>query len=94
MLDCERRALAAIAEYDLPIDPADYARRANAYVHFYSHVAKTRRWNLPDRAPTSCQRCGGGLRPGSRTNCPQSLKKLTKKPTRLGLEERGVLVVG
>ena len=50
-LDCERRALAVIAEYGLPIDPADYARRANAYVHFYSHVAKTRRWNLPDQAP-------------------------------------------
>ena len=50
-LDCERRALAVIAEYGLPIDPADYARRANAYVHFYSHVAKIRRWNPPNEAP-------------------------------------------
>ena len=50
-LDCERRALAVIAEYRLPIDPSDYARRANAYVHFYSHVAKTRRWSPPDQAP-------------------------------------------
>lgn len=50
-LDCERRALEAIARHRLPLDRAEYARRANAYVHFYDHVAATRQWNPPGLAP-------------------------------------------
>lgn len=50
-LDCERRVLAALEQFGLPIDRAEYAQRANAYVHFYRHVARIRRWNPPDQAP-------------------------------------------
>ena len=49
--DCERRALQAIARHGLPLDLAEYARKANAYVHFYDHVAATGRWNPPGQAP-------------------------------------------
>lgn len=49
--DCESRVLEAIDEFDLPLDRDLYARRANAYVHFYQHIAKTRQWYDEGRAP-------------------------------------------
>lgn len=39
-LDCDRKALELIKQYDLPIDQMDYIRRANAYALFYNVVAK------------------------------------------------------
>jgi len=42
--DCERRVLEMIKEYDLPIEPKHYAKRANAYVYFYEVVARTGNW--------------------------------------------------
>lgn len=54
--DCERRAHAAIIQYDLPIDPDQYAQKANAYVYFYNHLLKTRAWNGPHNSPYELQR--------------------------------------
>lgn len=50
-LDCERRTLSKIRSFGLPLSVEHYAQRANAYVHFYSQVAKTRKWNEPGKAP-------------------------------------------
>ena len=50
-LDCERRVLEKITRFGLPIDPVEYAQRANAYVHFYRHVGLTGRWYPPGQAP-------------------------------------------
>lgn len=50
-LDCERRTLGLIDQYNLPIDREDYAQKAAAYVYFYNHLAKTRQWNEPGQAP-------------------------------------------
>lgn len=54
--DCERRAHAAIIKYNLPIDPNQYAQKANAYVYFYNHLLKTRAWNGPHNSPYETQR--------------------------------------
>lgn len=43
-LDCERRTLRIAARNHLPIDPAAYARSANAYVAFYRVAHDYRRW--------------------------------------------------
>ena len=50
-LDCERRTITKIRSFGLPIDVRGYAQRANAYVHFYGQVEKTRAWNETGRAP-------------------------------------------
>lgn len=50
-LDCERRSVAKIQAFSLPIDIADYIRRANAYVFFYDHILKTRAWYPAGNAP-------------------------------------------
>jgi hypothetical protein len=52
-LDNEMRAVAMIKEWDLPIDIADYTRKANAYVLFYNWLHKTRRWSVPPNTPYS-----------------------------------------
>lgn len=49
--DCERRTLRLIRELDAPIDLEQYARGANAYVHFYNVIADTRKWYAPSRRP-------------------------------------------
>lgn len=49
--DCERRTIRLAKELDAPIDLEEYARGANAYVHFYNVIADTRKWYRPDRKP-------------------------------------------
>ena len=49
--DCERRTIRLARELDAPIDLDNYARGANAYVHFYNVVADTRKWYRADRRP-------------------------------------------
>jgi hypothetical protein len=44
-LDCERRALKKIMEYDLPVNTATYIQRANDNVLHYRWIQKTRCWN-------------------------------------------------
>lgn len=43
-VDCERRAIAKIIEYELPISETIYIQRANCYLLYYNHVFETRRW--------------------------------------------------
>lgn len=54
--DCERRAIRLMRELDAPIDVEQYARGANAYVHFYNVIAETRKWYAPDRRPYNMPR--------------------------------------
>jgi hypothetical protein len=42
--DNERRTLRLIKELDAPIDVADYAKRANAYIHFHNVLGDLRKW--------------------------------------------------
>lgn len=60
-LDCEKRTVKKIEEYDLPINIKEYTKKANAYIHLYNYIEITRKWsvepyknervwkNLPDR---------------------------------------------
>lgn len=52
-LDCERKVVQAIKDYDLPLDPGMYTRSANAYVRSYKYIHKYRKWNKPGIAPSS-----------------------------------------
>ena len=49
--DCERRTLAMIKDYDLPIDGEKYARMAASYVMFYEYVKKHRKWYKIGKEP-------------------------------------------
>lgn len=49
--DCERRVIELINEYDFPIDPEEYAQKANAYVHFYNYVEENRTWYIAGKEP-------------------------------------------
>lgn len=46
--DCERRTMRLIRELNAPIDLAQYARAANAYIHFHNVMAETRKWYRDD----------------------------------------------
>lgn len=50
-LDCERRAVACIKEFGLPLPIESYIRKANAYVFFYDFIATSRQWYPADCAP-------------------------------------------
>lgn len=50
-LDNEKRTVAMIQYWDLPIDLDDYIKKANAYILFYNWMHKTRRWSLPPNTP-------------------------------------------
>ena len=43
-LDCERRVLAKIAAHGFPIDPKEYAKKANSYVAYYYAMPELRGW--------------------------------------------------
>jgi len=43
-LDCEKKAVELIEEFDLSIDVADYIQSANIYILFYSILPKTGDW--------------------------------------------------
>lgn len=42
--DCEKRVVKFIKKYNLPIDPGEYMKNANAYVLSYFVMMKTRKW--------------------------------------------------
>lgn len=44
-LDCEKRAIAKIKRYKLPIDIEEYIQIANFCLFFYNHTITTRKWN-------------------------------------------------
>lgn len=49
--DCERRTIRLMRELDAPVDIEEYARGANAYIHFYNVMAVKRKWYRPGRRP-------------------------------------------
>lgn len=49
-LDCERRTVKLIEQFDLPVDIPTYIQSANAYVYFYNYVKLRRRWNKTGKA--------------------------------------------
>lgn len=50
-LDNEKRSVALIKKWDLPIDIKDYTQKANAYIQFYNWLYFTRRWCSPNNSP-------------------------------------------
>ena len=52
-LDCERRTVANIIEFDLPIDIEAYCKKASAYVHLYNHMVTSRSWYKQGKGPYS-----------------------------------------
>lgn len=49
--DCEERTVKLLTTYGLLDDPTEYIQKSNAYVYFYNHVAKTRKWYEAGKAP-------------------------------------------
>jgi len=43
-LDCEKRAVHKIKQYNLPIDTKEYIQKANAYLYTYTMAMFSRRW--------------------------------------------------
>lgn len=52
-LDNEKRTVAMIQKWDLPVDIDDYIRKANAYILFYNWLHETRKWSVPPNTPYS-----------------------------------------
>lgn len=50
-LDNEKRSVALIKEWGLNVDLDCYIKKANAYIQFYNHLGKTRRWSKPSNSP-------------------------------------------
>lgn len=50
-LDCERRAVKKIKEYELPIDVVHYIQQANSYVYFYWYIFHCRKWYTVGKEP-------------------------------------------
>ena len=50
-LDNEKRTVAMIQKWDLPVDIDDYIKKANAYILFYNWMHKTRKWSNPSNTP-------------------------------------------
>lgn len=54
-LDNEKRVIAMIDEFDLPIDKKKYIKKANSYIYFYSYMKEIKRWCNPKNTPYSNQ---------------------------------------
>lgn len=50
-LDCEKRTVEKIKEYNLPLSVDEYVKNANAYILFYLVVKKYRKWYIPGKEP-------------------------------------------
>ena len=50
-VDCENRTLKLIEEHNLPINKNDYAKRANAYMYFWTAMKKLRKWYRIGKEP-------------------------------------------
>jgi len=50
-LDNEKRSVAIIKAWGLPIDIKTYTQKANAYIQFYNWMFFTRRWCSPTNSP-------------------------------------------
>lgn len=52
-LDCEKRAVKLLQEYDLNVDIKDYIQRANAYMYFWKYLRFSRKWCNPNNTPSN-----------------------------------------
>ena len=50
-VDCEKRTVKKIIEWNLPIKIEEYIQCSNAYIMFYNYLKKTRKWSDPDKSP-------------------------------------------
>jgi hypothetical protein len=50
-LDNEKRTVEVIKHFELDVDLEHYIKKANAYVHFYNYMKKTRKWCKPNNNP-------------------------------------------
>lgn len=50
-LDCEKRTVALLKKYKVPIDISTYIQKANVYIHFYNHIKTYRQWPPVDKVP-------------------------------------------
>lgn len=49
-LDCEKRSLAKIQKFNLPINQIEYIQKANAYIFYYLAIAATRQYATKNAA--------------------------------------------
>lgn len=50
-LDNEKRSVELMLKWGLNVDTNQYTKKANAYVLFYNHMLKTRKWSKPENSP-------------------------------------------
>jgi hypothetical protein len=82
-LDNEKRSVALIKEFELPIDVESYTRKANSYVHFYNYMLMSRRWCSTKNSPYTNKRLIESMSPKFNMN----YKKLSKKIEKIFIEE-------
>lgn len=83
-LDCERRAVANIKKYKIPINIKDYCRKASGDIHMYNFVNGSRRWNykrFPNHMPIILKHMPDNL-DGDFSKMSKELKDLYKKHLR------------
>lgn len=52
-LDCEKRAVAMFAKWDVGVDKKHYIKGANAYMYFFEYLAESRKWCHPYNTPSN-----------------------------------------
>lgn len=82
-LDNEKRSVALIKEFELPIDVEAYTRKANSYVHFYNYMLISRRWCTTKNSPYTNKKLIENMSPKFNMN----YKKLSKKIEKIFIEE-------
>ena len=50
-LDCEKRTVAKIKDWGLPLDSKECTQHANSYIYFYTMMQSTRKWYRKGRGP-------------------------------------------
>lgn len=50
-LDCEKRTVALLNKYKIPINIPEYIQKANVYIHFYNHSKQYRQWYPLNKSP-------------------------------------------
>jgi len=74
--DCERRTIRLARELQAPIDLGEYARAANAYLHFHNTMRDTRKWYGDGMGPY--------MRPDILALCNPTIdKNFSKTPAKL-----------
>ena len=77
-LDNEKRSVAIIKAWDLPINVKTYTQKANAYIQFYNWMFFTRRWCTPQNSPYKNPKIYGEMPTTFRMNYKQMSPKYKK----------------